>query len=90
LVTFVASSLTIGFDAFIVDLMSQSRDFACRTSPSPSMTPPRHILLAFPSSDEDSERSPALDLHAIPVDDLTGDDGAAAALGAYLDCDAPF
>ena len=28
LVTFVASSLTIGFDAFIVDLMSQSRDFA--------------------------------------------------------------
>jgi hypothetical protein len=28
LVTFVASSLTIGFDAFIVDLVSQSRDFA--------------------------------------------------------------
>jgi len=28
LVTFVASSLTIGFDAFIVDLMSQSRDLA--------------------------------------------------------------
>jgi hypothetical protein len=27
-VTFVASSLTIGFDAFSVDLMSQSRDFA--------------------------------------------------------------
>jgi hypothetical protein len=43
----------------------------------------------FPSSDEHSERSPALDLHALPVDDLTGDDGAAAALGAYLDRDAP-
>ena len=42
-----------------------------------------------PSSDEDGERSPALDLHALPVDDLTGDDGAAAALGAYLDRDAP-
>jgi hypothetical protein len=41
------------------------------------------------SSDEDSERSQALDLHALPIDDLTGDDGAAAALGAYLDRDTP-
>ena len=42
-----------------------------------------------PSSGEDCERTPALDLHALPVDDLTGDDGAPAALGAYLDRDAP-
>jgi hypothetical protein len=34
-------------------------------------------------------RGPALDLHALPVDDLTGDHGAAAALGAYLNRDAP-
>jgi hypothetical protein len=90
--------------AFIVDLMSQSRDFApmgddeaakgagvdgevkfslhqaskplvsgatalagfCCTSPWPSMTPPPHILLAFPSSDMDCERSPA-DLNRFPL-----------------------
>jgi hypothetical protein len=127
LVTFVASSLTIGFDAFIMDLMSQSRDFApmgddeaakgaggngevefslhrsikpclrrdrsgragfCCTSPSPSMTPPLHILLAFPSSDVDCEPSPALDLNPLAVDHLAGVDGAAAALGAYRDREA--
>jgi hypothetical protein len=43
----------------------------------------------FLSSDVDGERPPALDLNAPAVDDLTGDDGAAAALGAYLDRDAP-
>jgi hypothetical protein len=35
------------------------------------------------------ERSPALDLHPLPVDDLTGDDGSAAALCAELGRDTP-
>ena len=44
----------------------------------------------FPrSSDVDGERSPALDPHALPVDDLTVVDHPAAALNAYLDRDAP-
>jgi hypothetical protein len=38
----------------------------------------------------DSERSPALDLNSLAVDDLAGVDGAAAALGAYRDRDAPL
>jgi hypothetical protein len=44
------------------------------------------------SSDEDSERTPALDLHSPAVDDLTGDDHAAGTLGAYLDpeCSVPL
>jgi hypothetical protein len=53
------------------------------------MTSPPHILLAFPSSDVDCERSPALDLNPLAVDDIPGADGAAATLGAYLDRDAP-
>jgi hypothetical protein len=52
----------------------------CCTSPWPSMRPPPHILLAFPSSDVDCERSPALDLNPLGVDDLAGVDGSAAAL----------
>jgi hypothetical protein len=42
-----------------------------------------------PSSDVNCERSPALDLHPLPVDDLTGDDGSAAALCAELGRDTP-
>jgi hypothetical protein len=45
----------------------------------PSTAAIQHI---FPSSDEDSERSPALDLHALPVDDLTGGHRSTIALGA--------
>jgi hypothetical protein len=43
----------------------------------------------FPSSEVDCERSPPLDLNPLPVDDLACDNQAAAALGAYLDRDAP-
>jgi hypothetical protein len=46
------------------------------------MTPPPHILLAFPSSDVDCERSPALDLNPLPVDDLAGDHRSPATLHA--------
>jgi hypothetical protein len=53
------------------------------------MTSPPHILLAFPSSDVDCERSAALDLNSLAVDDLARVDGAAATLGAYFDRDAP-
>jgi hypothetical protein len=52
------------------------------------MTPPPHILLAFPSSDVDCERSPALDLNLLAVDHLAGVDGAAGTLGAYGDREA--
>jgi hypothetical protein len=37
----------------------------------------------------DGERSPALNLDALTVDDLAGDHRSTAALGAYLDRDAP-
>jgi hypothetical protein len=39
----------------------------------------------FPSSDVDGERSPALDLDPLPVDDLASVDGAAAARVTELD-----
>jgi hypothetical protein len=50
-----------------------------------SAVPAQHTFP--PSSDVDCERSPALDLDPLPIDDLAGGDGAAAALGAYLDRD---
>jgi hypothetical protein len=65
----VALALTIPFPRFISALPDAD----------PSTAAIQHI---FPSSDEDSERSPALDLHALPVDDLTGGHRSTIALGA--------